>query len=418
MYPDSKEMKKEEEKNNRELKVGDEMDEGNVENAYLAPPMAYALISESDTNEPGGSVEVRKNGGESEWKYESAMQIGVLASAPAMALGDWDATMGTGIIMDRNFDPHAITERIENTVNQWFQKSAAIVESLTNELCVLSEQQRLLVAETYEKKHERCNLSSVIEANSSGALQMMLLALVKPRYNYNVYLLHLALRKKTVSLLINILCTMSAEEMWKTHVAYNAAYPKEPLAQASLRLCSKWFRKPSVLQFVRNLLEHGRASDSVPVSHDLVQQDVTALLQAATTPKLNKRTFINIFSLRSFQHLAIVATEFERASPDTLTQVLVHAFSSQNDAGYACKITLWYATRKDDLLLHFLRQATESPGKNYRMLTRIIITHRETDLLRILQLFGYDAFFQWTQTQFKSRNRAYGDIVLRLCNFS
>jgi len=287
-----------------------------------------------------------------------------------------------------------------------------------DELCVLNEPQRMQVVQTYALLHKNYNLSRLIRVNTQDALRDVMVALTTPRAEYDAHWLHLAINKKSINLLLNILCTMSTEEVKNAHLAYDTLYPKTPLLKSILSLTSGWlFHKRTIQSFFINLLEKGRTSDTVPVDRGLIAKDAE-LLSKASQSKLDKQPFVEIFSLRSLEHLAGVAVEFQRiTNGKNLLYVIKESFKEQSETGYACDVTLYYATRRNDLLVDFLKKAMAKPGKRYEMITRIIVRRAEIDLCNILQSYGRDDFRKWLDKEFQTRNRFYGKILCTLCGF-
>ncbi|ETO20801.1 hypothetical protein RFI_16418 [Reticulomyxa filosa] len=321
-------------------------------------------------------------------------------------------------IRSENFNSNAICERIHKVSSKWFQKKVNIVQCLIDELCVLNEPQRLEVVQLYSKKNKKNNLAKLIRANTKDCLRDVLLALTIPRCEYDAHWLNVALRKKSVNLLINILCAMSSEDVKKARLAYDALYPKTSLLKSVLDRTSGWFHKRTVQVFFSNLLEKGRPSDSDPIDKSLISKDAETLVKISKNTKLDKASFVEIFSLRSFEHLAAVAVEFQRiCEGKDLISVIKESFKEQSETGYACNVTLFYATRRNELFADFLTKTIAKPGKHYDMLTRIVVSRSEVDLYNILQCYGHDKFREWTNKEFASSNRFYGKVVHHLCGF-
>ncbi|ETO14699.1 hypothetical protein RFI_22670 [Reticulomyxa filosa] len=318
------------------------------------------------------------------------------------------------------FDAEATAKRIHQVASKWFQKKANIVDVLIHELCVLNEDQRMQVVLAYGTKHKSHHLHKLIRGNTKNKLQDILSALTMTRFDYDAHWLHVALRKKSVNLLLTILCTMpSAEHVRLAHAAYDRLYPKTPLVKSVLDQTSGWFfHKRTIYGFFSNLLEKGRVSDVVPIDEQIVLQDAHMLVKASQSDKLDKSPFVEIFSLRSYEHLAAMAVAFQQISQGKdLIQVIKQSFKEQSETGYACNITLYYATRRYELLADLLRKAVVTPGKHYEMLTRIIVSRAEVDLCNILQAYGREEFRQWVLKHLQTKNQVYAQVILTLCGF-
>jgi len=128
---------------------------------------------------------------------------------------------------------------------------------LVDELCILNEPQRIQVVQTYAQKYKNNNLSRLIRVNTQDALRDIMVALTIPRSESDAHWLHLAITKKSINLLLNILCTMSTEDVKRAHLAYDTLYPKTPLLKSILSLTSGWFHKRTIQGFFYQFVGKG-----------------------------------------------------------------------------------------------------------------------------------------------------------------
>jgi len=264
-------------------------------------------------------------------------------------------------------------------------------------------------------------LKKLIHSNTNHGLRDILLGLTVSRAVFIAHWLHVALRKKSVNLLLNLLCPMSPEELKTVQLAYDNLYPKHTLVKSILGQTGGWFHKRTIQSFFTNLFEKGRASDSLKVDPLQVAKDADTLAETLSkvfaNGKLEKSPCVEIFSLRSFEHLAAVASEYQVKEGKELTQVIKKSFKEQSETGNACIICIYYATRRFELFADFLDKAVTKPGKHYDMLTQIVISRAEVDLCNVLQTYGREKFREWLKKEFGSQNSVYGSVISGLCGF-
>jgi len=112
-----------------------------------------------------------------------------------------------------------------------------------------------------------------------------------------------------------------------------------------------------------------------------------------------KKVFVEIFTTRSNEHLANVATTYlaNNQKGTELIKTIEESFKESSESGHALKIILLYATQRTKLFTVLLNKAMLAPGPNYEFLSRVVIDRCEIDLSNILQAYGkmnFDAFCQ------------------------
>ena len=154
---------------------------------------------------------------------------------------------------------------------------------------------------------------------------------------------------------------------------------------------------------------------------NLVDEDVNHIVDASKSKKkLNKETFIEIFTKRSFEHLYFVAHKFEQKmeSKSTLIDVVKSLFKESSETGYAVIVILYFATRRFELFSNSLAQAIHEPGPNFVMFLRIVVERCETDFANIKQVYGENALKNFIDLKVKSKDIDAAHIINKLCGYN
>ena len=250
-------------------------------------------------------------------------------------------------------------------------------------------------------------------------MRELLIFLILSEEEFVARWIDLAISKKDVNLLTLIICTQTNQALQKVKEIYNAQ-SKKSMSSKIDGLTSNIFHKRNINKFLLGLLEAKRLSDEQQIDLDLVNKDVNHIIDASKSKKqLNKETYIEIFTHRSFEHLSIVASTFEQKSESkqTLIDVVKSVWKESSETGYAIIVILYFATRRYELFSNCLAQAIHEPGPNFVMFLRIVVERCEIDLANIIQVYGKNALKNFVELNIKSKDEYAAELVNKLCGF-
>ena len=256
--------------------------------------------------------------------------------------------------------------------------------------------------------------------NFKGALREILVFLMMSEEEFVVQWIDLALKKKDVNLLTLIICTQNNKSLEKVRGLYDEQNRKSMVDKID-GLTSNLIHKRNINKFLLGLLETARAHDTADVDLKVVEQDVDLLIKGSKSKKkLNKETYITIFTQRSLEHLYFVSVRFEEKMEHktTLIDTVKALWKESSETAYAIKVILYFATRRHELFANCLGQTVHEPGPHFVMFLRVIVERAEVDLGNVIELYGENALKSFIERTMKKKEPDAAKIVNALCGFS
>jgi len=275
------------------------------------------------------------------------------------------------------------------------------------------------VQQKEKKKKKGDTLLKWLKGDLGGNAEDLFLALYKSPAAYDAWWIN-----KDENSLREILCTRTNEQIQDMQAAWFSGTPQGRNRAAELygdkyrdenKYPSEWFRTNGIVQgktmreYVLNkytksgrftghgnerqlyekLFDANRPANG-PVNQQQVKQDAEALNRTLKQDKKHeaKSKFIEIFTARSWTHIAAMSGMFQDISKKwTLQGAMKHTFGS-SDTGAALAIIEEFATQPYDYFAKKLRQAMKGLGTKDDNLIRLIVSRSEIDMGNIKQVFG------------------------------
>ncbi|XP_036981807.2 annexin A9 isoform X1 [Artibeus jamaicensis] len=246
----------------------------------------------------------------------------------------------------------------------------AIADVLTNR----SREQRQLISRAFQERTQQDLLQS-LQAALSGNLERIVVALLQPAAHLDAQELRTALKDSgsAEDVVVEILATRTPPQLQECLAVYKHDFQVE--AEEDI----KSETSGTLQNLFLALAKGGRESCSEIIDYNLTEQDVQALKQAEGPG--TEGTWVLILTQRNPVHLVRVFDQYQRCTGSELEHTVRNRF--HGDAQMAL-LSLTSVIR--NTALYFadkLHQALQETEPNYQVLTRILISRSETDLLSI-----------------------------------
>lgn len=246
----------------------------------------------------------------------------------------------------------------------------AIMDVLTNR----SREQRQVISRAFQERTKQDLLTS-LQAAVSGSLERLVVALLKPAAHFDAQELRTALKDSgsAEDVAMEILATRAPPQLQECLAVYKHDFQVE--AEEDI----KSETSGTVQDLLLALAKGGRESSSEVIDYHLAEEDVQALKQAEGPG--TEGTWVLILTQRNPEHLLRVFEQYQRCTGHDLEQTVQNRF--HGDAQMAL-LSLASVIRNTPLYFaEKLHQALQETEPNYQVLTRILISRSETDLLSI-----------------------------------
>jgi len=304
------------------------------------------------------------------------------------------------------FDPIADAKFIRNALKGAHTDEKAIIKVLTTR----SNKQLQVIRKSYAVLFEDKDLIQNIKDETSGHFEKVSTILLLPRADYDATCLHAAMAGVGTNedILIEILCTRSAEEVSEIIKAYDRLYDKA-LDKIVKSECGGNLNK-----LLQSILQCKRGIDG-PVDEDKAKKDAEVLYNAGEKKfGTDDDKFIDVLTTRSYSQIAAIAHQYEKISKKTL----VAAIQSEmhGDFEKSCVTIVEYSKDPASYYSKKLKAAMKGLGTDDQTLIRIMIARAEVDLQLIRDVFG-DRFgdgktlLQWLEDD---TSGAYRDALVGL----
>uniref|UniRef100_A0A3B5LWC4 Annexin n=1 Tax=Xiphophorus couchianus TaxID=32473 RepID=A0A3B5LWC4_9TELE len=302
------------------------------------------------------------------------------------------------VVPVRDFDPARDAARIETAIKTKGVDEQTIIDILTRR----SAEQRREVAFEYERIAKK-DLSVALKGALSGALEALLLGLMKSTAQYDAWELKASMKGLGTDeeTLIELVCSRNNEELAEIKKAYREMFKKEvekdisgdtsgnfaKLLLALVQLCSDpvylWFR-------AQVLYEAGVKRKGTEVG-----------------------SWISIMSQRSIPHLQKVFERYKSYSPYDMKESIRKEVKGDLEKSFLTLVECF-----ENRQLYFankLYEAMKSKGAKEKVVTRILVSRCEVDLMRIRTEFKRQHKKSLYQTIAEHTKGDYQKALLSLC---
>jgi len=276
------------------------------------------------------------------------------------------------------FDPIADAKIIRNALKGAHTDEKAIIKILTTR----SNRQLQVIRKSYAVLFEDKDLIQNIKDETSGNFEKISVILLLPRPDYDAKCLYEAMVGLGTNddIMIEILCTRSAEEVSEIIKSYDRMYDKA-LDKIVKSECSGNLNK-----IFQAILKCTRAADGA-VDEDKAKKDAEVLYNAGEKKwGTDDDKFIEVLTSRSYTQISAIAHQYEKISKKTL----VAAIQSEmhGDFEKSCVSIVEYSKDPASFYCKKLRHAMKGLGTDDHTLIRVMVARAEVDLQLIRDVFG------------------------------
>jgi hypothetical protein len=276
------------------------------------------------------------------------------------------------------FDPIADAKAIRNALKGANTDEKAIIKILTTR----NNRQVQVIRKSYAVLYEDKDLIQNIKDETSGDFEKVATTLLLPKADFDAQCLNKAMAGMGTNedVLIEILCTRSAEEVSEIIKAYDRLYDK------SLEKIVKSETKGDLEKLLSWILKCQRPADG-PADEDKAKKDATVLYEAGEKKwGTDEAKFIEILATRSYSQIASISHQYEKISNKTLVNAIKSEMSG--DFENACVTIVDYSKDPSGFWSLKLKSAMKGLGTDDEKLIRTMITRAEVDLASIRDVFG------------------------------
>ncbi|MBN3301338.1 annexin A2-A [Amia ocellicauda] len=304
-----------------------------------------------------------------------------------------------------DFDPEKDAARIETAIKTKGVDEQTIIDILTKR----SYSQRRDIAFAYERRAKK-DMISALKGALSGSLELVILGLMKSTPQYDASELKSSMKGLGTDeeTLIELMCSRSSDELSEIKAVYKEFYKKD-LEKDVEGDTSGDFRK-----LLLALVKTPRQAPSSIVDYELIDQDARALYEAGVKRKgTDVATWITIMSERSVPHLQKVFDRYKSYSPYDMQESIRKEVKGDLEKSFLTLVQcfenkqLYFANRLND--------AMKSKGAKEKLLTRIMVSRCEVDLMKIRSEYKKQFGKSLYQTIAEHTKGDYQKVLLSLC---
>ncbi|KAJ6664366.1 hypothetical protein lerEdw1_008585 [Lerista edwardsae] len=276
-----------------------------------------------------------------------------------------------------NFDADRDAAALETAIKTKGVDEVTIVNILTNR----SNEQRQDIAFAYQRRTKK-ELPAALKSALSGHLENVMLGLLKTPAQYDASELKASMKGLGTDedSLIEIICSRNNQELALINKAYKEMYKTE-LEKDIISDTSGDFRKLMVA-----LAKGRRNEDASVVDYELIDQDARDLYDAGVKRKgTDVPKWINIMTERSIPHLQKVFERYKSYSPYDMLESIKKEVKGDLENAFLNLVQciqnkqLYFADR--------LYDSMKGKGTKDKILTRIMVSRAEVDMLKIKSEF-------------------------------
>ncbi|XP_048586536.1 uncharacterized protein LOC5516017 isoform X3 [Nematostella vectensis] len=281
------------------------------------------------------------------------------------------------VVAAENFDAGDCAEKLKKAMKGFGSDEEAIIEVLQS--CNL--EQRLAIAQSFKQQYDK-DLVNELKSELSGKFEDAIVALLLPPEQLDANALHGAMQGLGTndSVLIEILCSRSAEELQSIKKAYNTAHGKDLVAAVKSETSGDF------QALLVALLDAKRVSADEIVNEDQAYEDAKNLYEAGEKKwGTDESVFTKILTCRSDLQLRALYQAYQHvAKCDILETIDDELTGDYHDAVKA----IVRCTRRPPLYFaESLNSALNGLRTDSSLVTRIIISRSEVDLADIKAVY-------------------------------
>ena len=250
-----------------------------------------------------------------------------------------------------------------------------------------THKERMKIRHEYKAMFGR-DLMSDLKSDLSGNFRKTMLALFTDPVEYDVDSIYQAIKGAGTDedTLIEIFASRPSWYLNKIKIKYKEKYKKD-LEKDVIGDTSGSFQKllVSLLQCKRSTNKNPDKEECAKIAQELFNAGEKRL--GTDEPVFNK-----IFALSSPHELIMISREYHKLSGNLLTKAIDKEFSG--DIKKLLKTVLYVLISPSEYFSSRIHEAVDGLGTNEKILTRILVTRAEIDLLKIKQyykvLYGKD----------------------------
>ncbi|XP_058485036.1 annexin A2-like [Solea solea] len=286
--------------------------------------------------------------------------------------GDIDPKFPT-VVPVPDFDPARDAARIDTAIKTKGVDEQTIIDILTRR----SYEQRRHIAFEYERIAKK-DLSTALKGALSGSLEALMLGLMKSTAQYDASELKASMKGLGTDeeSLIEIVCSRNNEEMVEIKKVYRELFKKE-LEKDIAGDTSGNFAK-----LLLSLVQTKRDEPSNVVDYEKIDEDARSLYEAGVKRKgTDVTTWISIMSQRSVPHLQKVFERYKSYSPYDMKESIRKEVKGDMEKSFLTLVEcfenkqLYFASR--------LGEAMKAKGAKEKVVTRVMVSRCEVDLMKI-----------------------------------
>ncbi|CAL8243615.1 unnamed protein product [Lota lota] len=282
-----------------------------------------------------------------------------------------------------DFDPSRDAVRIDNAIKTKGVDEQTIIDILTRR----SYEQRSQIAFEYEKI-ARKDMATALKGALSGSVESVMLGLMKSPAQYDASELKGSMKGLGTDeeTLIEIVCSRSTQELAEIKLAYRESKYYYLMFKKELEKDVAGDTSGDFAKLLMALVQTKREEPSNVVDYDKIDHDARALYEAGVKRKgTDVVTWIAIMSERSVPHLQKVFDRYKSYSPYDIKESIRKEVKGDLEKSFLTLVEcfenrqLYFASR--------LSEAMKSKGAKEKVVTRIIVSRCEVDLMKIRSEF-------------------------------
>lgn len=304
-----------------------------------------------------------------------------------------------------DFDPAKDATRIETAIKTKGVDEHTIVDILTKRTYA----QRREIAFDYERRVGK-DMISALKGALKGPLEDVILGLMKSTEQYDASELKASMKGLGTDeeSLIEIVCSRNNRELMEIKTVYKELFKKE-LEKDVAGDTSGDFAK-----LLLALVKAQRDEPSNVVDYEKIDEDAKALYEAGVKRKgTDVATWISIMSERSVPHLQKVFDRYNSYSPYDMKESIRKEVKGDLEKSFLTLVECF--ENKQLYFANRLNEAMKGKGAKDKVVTRIIVSRCEVDLMKIRSEFKRAHGKSLYQTISDHTKGDYQRVLLSLC---
>ncbi|XP_056269551.1 annexin A2-like [Pseudoliparis swirei] len=305
----------------------------------------------------------------------------------------------------RDFDPDKDAARIETAIKTKGVDEQTIIDILTRR----NGEQRREIAFEYERIAKK-DLSVALKGALSGPLEALVLGLMKSTAHYDASELNASIKGLGTDeeTLIEIVCSRNNKELGEIKKVYREMFKKELEKDVAVDTSGDFAK------LLLALVQTQRDEASNVVDYEKIDEDARALYEAGVKRKgTDVATWISIMAQRSAPHLQKVFQRYKSYSPYDMKESIQKEVKGDLEKSFLTLVEcfenrqLYFANR--------LNEAMKGKGAKEKVVTRILVSRCEVDLMKIRTEFRRQHKRSLYQTLSEHTKGDYQNALLSLC---